>query len=579
MIDLKTKPFYLKDEDIAWVEDTIASMSLEEKIGQLFINLDTYLSRERMAEIFEKYHIGGCRYGNKSPEEIWEQNKFYQEHSKIPLLIAANCDNGGDGACQGGTLVASAAACGASLSTEESYHAGLVSGAEGTALGCNWTFGPVLDILFNWRNTIVNTRAYSDSEDVVLRNAMAYMKGVWNAPMAVCGKHFPGDGVEELDQHLVMGVNDLDCDTWDRTFGKVYKAMIDGGLQSIMMGHIALPSYSRKLRPGIKDEEIMPATLAPELLQDLLRGRLGFNGLILTDASHMAGMTTSAPRRVQVPGAIAAGADMYLYFNDHEEDFQYMMAGYKTGIITPERLDDALHRILGLKASLGLHRKKAEGTLIPPRDGLSVIGCKKHISYAEEAARHTITLVKDTARALPITPATHPRLKVYVVSSTPQDRRYAPDPVRQIICEELEKAGFKVTVHKTFYDMERENPNPYNRIKAMAGESAEAFRASYDAALIFVNIKGYAQENTTRLRWASGHSNEIPWYVKEVPTVAISLNYTTHLLDLPMMQTYINAYAPTRIVIRSVIRKIMGKESFEGVYNETVFCGRWDTRR
>lgn len=78
MIDLKTKPFYLKDEDIAWVEDTIASMSLEEKIGQLFINLDTYLSRERMAEIFEKYHIGGCRYVNKSPEEIWEQNKFYQ---------------------------------------------------------------------------------------------------------------------------------------------------------------------------------------------------------------------------------------------------------------------------------------------------------------------------------------------------------------------------------------------------------------------------------------------------------------------------------------------------------------------
>ena len=127
--------------------------------------------------------------------------------------------------------------------------------------------------------------------------------------------------------------------------------------------------------------------------------------------------------------------------------------------------------------------------------------------------------------------------------------------------------------------MERENPNPYNRIKAMAGESAEAFKSAYDAVLMFVNIKGYAQENTTRLRWASGHSNEIPWYVKEVPTIAVSLNYTTHLLDLPMMQTYINAYAPTRTVIQSVIQKIMGNEPFKGVYNETVFCGRWDTRR
>lgn len=579
MVDLKAKPFYLTEEDIAWVEQTIASMTLEEKIGQLFINLDTYLPRERMAEIFEKYHIGGCRYVNKSPQEIWEQNKFYQEHSKIPLLIAANCDNGGDGACAGGTYISSAAGCGASLTTQESYNVGLVSGVEGTAVGCNWTFGPVLDILMNWRNTIVNTRAYSNSEEVVMRNARAYMEGVWQSDMAVCGKHFPGDGVEELDQHLVMGVNDLDCDTWDRTFGRVYKTIIDAGLQSIMVGHIALPAYSRKLRPGIKDEEIMPASLAPELLQDLLRGQLGFNGLILTDASHMAGMTTAAPRSVQVPGAIAAGADMYLYFHDHEEDFRYMMEGYQNGIITPQRLDDALHRILGLKASLHLHKKQAEGTLVPPREGLSVVGCEKHQLLAAEAAKHTITLVKDTQHNLPITPATHPRLKVYVVSSTPTDRSYAADPVREVIREELEKAGFQVDIHRTFYDMEREGHDPMNRIRAMAAESVEDFKKRYDAVLLFVNIKGYAQENTTRLRWASGHSNEIPWYVSEVPTVAISLNYTTHLLDLPMMRTYINAYAPTRTVVQAVIRKLTGQEPFEGVYNETVFCDRWDTRR
>ena len=579
MIDLKAKPFYLEDSDIQWVEDTIASMTLEEKIGQLFINLDTYLPRERMEEIFEKYHIGGCRYVNKSPEEIWEQNKFYQEHSRIPLLIAANCDNGGDGACAGGTYIASAAACGASMTTEEAFHAGYVSGVEGTAVGCNWTFGPVLDILLNWRNTIVNTRAYSNSDEVVIRNAKAYMEGAWKSGMAVCGKHFPGDGVEELDQHLVMGVNDLDCETWDRTFGRVYKTMIDAGLQSIMVGHFALPAYSRKLRPGIKDDEIMPATLAPELLQDLLRGQLGFNGLILTDASHMAGMTTSAPRSVQVPGAIAAGADMFLFFNDPAEDYQYMMDGYRNGVISEQRLHDALYRILGLKASLGLHRKQAEGTLIPPKEGLSVIGCQAHKDYAADAARHTITLVKDTAHNLPITPKTHPRLKVYVVSSTPADRRYAPDPVREIIREELELAGFQVSIHKTYYDIERENPSPMNRILAMAPENVHEFKDSYDAALVFVNIKGYAQENTTRLRWAAGHSNEIPWYVQEVPTVAISLNYTTHLLDLPMMKTYINAYAPTRTVIKSVIQKLMGHEPFEGLCNDTVFCGRWDTRR
>ena len=125
-----------------------------------------------------------------------------------------------------------------------------------------------------------------------------------------------------------MGVNTMECDEWDSTFGHVYKEMIDSGIQSIMAGHIALPEYSRKLRPGIKDEDIMPATLAPELITDLLRGKLGFNGLVLTDASHMAGMTAAMPRSQQVPGAIAAGCDMFLFFNDIEEDFGYMMDGY-----------------------------------------------------------------------------------------------------------------------------------------------------------------------------------------------------------------------------------------------------------
>lgn len=229
------------------------------------------------------------------------------------------------------------------------YDVGYVSGHEGTEVVCNWDFGPVCDLLFNWRNTIVNTRAYGKDIDKVIENCKAYMRGVEESEMATCCKHFPGDGVEELDQHPVMGVNTFSCEEWDNTFGKVYKSMIEAGVKSIMAGHIALPAYSRKLRPLIKDEEIMPATLSPELLTDLLRGQLGYNGLILTDASHMAGMTCSKPRSLQVPEAIAAGCDMFLFFNDIEEDFEYMLRGYKDGIITPERLEDAVMRILGLR--------------------------------------------------------------------------------------------------------------------------------------------------------------------------------------------------------------------------------------
>lgn len=579
MVDLKAKPFYLSDEDIRWVETTIDGMTLEEKIGQLFINLDRSLDPDVMKEVFLKYHIGGCRYMNRTAKEVQEQNRFYQSQSKIPLLIACNCDNGGSGACTDGTHIATAAACGASPDEETSYHVGLVSGREGLAVGCNWTFGPVGDILFNWRNTIVNTRAYGEDADTVIAQARAYIKGAREAGIACCMKHFPGDGVEELDQHLVTGVNTLAPDEWDKSFGKVYQTLIDEGLQSIMVGHISLPAYSKKLRPGMTDQEVMPGTLAPELLGDLLRGQLGFNGLILTDASHMAGMTSAKRRRDQVPGAIAAGCDMFLFFNDHAEDFGYMLEGYRSGVITEQRLSDALHRILGLKASLKLHEKQAQGTLSPPDTALSVIGCAEHQAFARDAAKKSITLVKDTEHNLPISPKTHKRVRVYLISTPPITRDGKPDPIREVLREEFAQFGYEADLHDSYYDLEMEHGSrPENKQLSVQCGSVEEFCQKYDAAFVFVNMKGYAQENNVRLSWSIGHSNEIPWFVREIPTVGISLNYTNHLNDLTMMKTFINAYAPTREVIRSLLSKISSEEAFEGKAPELVFCERWDTR-
>lgn len=579
MVDLKKKPFFLSDDDIRWVEETIAHMTIEEKIGQLFIMLDRKKDEAERLELFEIYHIGGCRYQNETAKVIYEQNRFYQEHSKIPLLIACNCDNGGSGACSDGTHIATAVACGATRGEETARDTGYVSGKEGVAVGCNWDFGPVCDISYNWRNTIINTRSYGNNPELVIQNCRAYIEGVRQSDMAVCCKHFPGDGVEELDQHLVMGVNSFTCDEWDNTFGRVYQTLIDEGMESIMVGHIALPEYSRKLRPGIPDREIMPATLAEELLQDLLRKKLGFNGLLLTDASHMAGLTTALPRSQQVPKAIAAGCDMFLFFNDIEEDFGYMMQGYRDGIITEERLTDALYRILGLKASLKLHEKQKMRTLIPKAEGLSVVGCRKHLEMAEHAARKSITLVKDTDKNLPITPKTHKRAYAFVISSPPISRGNHPDPVKTLVKEEMEAMGYQVCVHESYYDLVIQNGfSPEDQLKSVIIGKVEAFKQSYDAVFVFINMKGYAQENNVRLGWSCGHSVEIPWYIKELPTVFISLNYTNHLLDVPMARTLVNAYAPTRIVIKETLQKIAEPETFFGSYDDTVFCGRWDTR-
>ncbi len=172
--------------------------------------------------------------------------------------------------------------------------------------------------------------------------------------MVVCIKHFPGDGTEERDQHLVLGVNELTPQEWDESFGRVYAHHIDAGVDMIMAGHIALPAYSKLLDPSLRDQDVMPATLAPELLQGLLKDRLGFNGVVVTDASHMLGMSSAMRRQDYVPRAIASGCDMFLFFNDMAEDFGFMLDGVRDGLITAERLDDAVRRVLGLKARLDL---------------------------------------------------------------------------------------------------------------------------------------------------------------------------------------------------------------------------------
>ncbi len=580
MVDLKARPFCLNDTQIRWVEDTIASMSLEEKLGQLFVVLKATpgVEEEQIKGLLAGSHMGGLRWQNLSTRDTWLQNHLFQKNSKIPLLIAANCDDGGNGATPDGTFVATAAECGAGQGVENAYHVGYVAGREASAVGANWMFNPVCDVYKNWRNTIVNTRSFGSDPDRVLANARAYIRGVRDAAphMAVTAKHFPGDGVEELDQHLAMGINDLSVEEWEASFGKVYRGLIDDGVEAVMVGHIALPAMSRKLRPGIADRDIRPATLAPELLNDLLRGELGFNGVIITDASHMVGMTAMARRCDAVPGAIIAGCDMFLFTSDTQEDLGFLRAAYERGDLTEERLSDALHRVLGLKARLHLEDPRVA---MPPEEGLTCIGNDTFRSYTAQAADSCITLVKDTRGILPIDPEKQKRVFLVYVGSTPTSKGYRGDPVKKILVEELERAGFVVDLCPNFHALEIEKGvSPANFVQMLDIGKRQTFVQNHDWVLLVFNIKGYAQENNVRVRWSCNHSKELPWYNEELPTVGMSLNYTNHLIDVPQLHTFVNAYAANRTHICAAIAKLTGRSEFRGTADDSVFCGRWDTR-
>lgn len=575
-MNYREKPFYLKDEDIAWVEETLAGLTMKEKVDQIFVDMMWNLSEEELKEQVKEHNFGGYRYSNKPAEQLWMQNNALQQ-GKIPALIAANIEGGGNGGVDGGTKIGDGIAIAATENKENAYYMGYYGCKEAASIGCNWTFAPVVDIDINWRNCIISNRAFGNDVDTVLDMSLEYMRGAHEAGVATCMKHFPGDGCDERDQHLVTTVNDLSCDEWDDSFGRIYKGMIDAGVPSVMIGHIMQPEYSRALRPGITDAEIMPATIAPELLQDLLRDKLGFNGLVITDATHMVGLTAKKKRSEFIPEAVMSGCDMILYYRNMDEDLSYMYQAIEDGRITMERVDEAVSTILAFKAMLGLHNKQKSNTLMPSKEGLSVIGCDEHIEKAKEVIDNSITLVKNSRNQLPLSPETHKKVVIYPISSgsllkNPMNQ----NGIGEVLAEALKAEGFEPTVYK-FNPAEFIGPNGLNGKKALGGVSISEFNEAYDAAIVIVKINPFSTTNGRSISWQMPMGPEVPWYSSEVPTIAISAAHPFHLLDLAMVPTYINTYNESAEALKQTVEKIIGKSEFKGVSPVDAFCGMWDT--
>ncbi|MFZ0529765.1 MAG: glycoside hydrolase family 3 N-terminal domain-containing protein [Propionicimonas sp.] len=569
LVDLKAAPYDLDDDQIAWVEQTLVSLTLDEQVGQLFTNLfffgvDGFSGNSYTAEeIIEKFHVGIARYHGGTSAEVQDLLNRLQAASKVPLLIAANCDSGGNGAMSDGTYVASGAQTEASGSTQVAHDAGYVSGREMKAIGANLNFDPCVDILFNWRNTIVNTRAYGTTATDVIKYTIPFVEGQRESDILTCIKHWPGDGTEERDQHLVLGVNELSPDEWEASFGEVYRAHIASGVEMVMAGHIALPYYQQKLNPALADADILPATLAPELINGLLKTNLGFNGAVITDASHMLGMTSAMRREDYVPAAIAAGCDAFLFFNNLEEDFGFMKAGVEKGVISKERLDDANRRILGLKAKLRLHEQQAAGTLLRKPEDLAVVGCDEHLAMRANAADLGITLVKNTLDQLPLNPVDHKRIRLYHLTGESGMFGDVSDKLAQKYVELLTERGYEVTIN-----------DGSTRVK---GPTLK-YREEVDAALIIAEVVGYGAQNNYRIVWKTAMSNECPWYVWEVPTFMVSHNYTTHLHDATMVKCYINAYHPNEANVVATIDKLEGRSAFQGRPNDLVWAEKWQAK-
>lgn len=563
-MDLSAKPFYLRNEDIAWVYKTLHSMSEEEKVGQLFCVNYREGTREELDYTYSILKPGACMFRAMPLEKALRFSTMLREAAEVPLLLAANLEKGGNGIVTDGTLFASPMEVAATDNVEMATKLARVCAAEAETVGANWSFAPIIDIDRNFRNPITNTRTFGSDPARVRDMGVAYVKELQSKGFAATIKHFPGDGCDERDQHLVTSINDLSCEEWDATYGAVYRACIDAGAMSCMVGQIMQPAYSRRLNPDLKDEEILPASLSAELMQGLLRGILGFNGLIVTDATTMAGFMIPMQRRLAVPHCIAAGADMFLFAKNLREDYGFMLDGVHNGIISPERLDEAVTRILATKAALKLHRG------LPPLDlqkAKRTVGCDDHRRWARECADQSVTLVKEEAGVLPLSTEKYRKILFYPLEASGGAGMYG---VKAGVCDyvrgKLEKEGFEVTVFTPPTGMEGHTP-PMSAVTEV-----------YDLIIYLANISTKSNQTTVRIEWAQPMGSNCPHYVMSVPTVFISVENPYHLMDVPRVRTFINTYCSDNTVLDALIEKLMGRSPFVGTSPVDAFCGKWDTR-
>lgn len=544
---LKERPFYLDDEQLAWVNSTLCSMTDEEKAGQLFCVMGGDYTPEKLLEMVAGGKVGSVLFRPvKDCKGVKANFAPLDAAAKIPLLKAANLEEGGSGAMSDGTLFGWPMLSAAANDKEAVEHFATVCTEEGKKCGINWSFSPVCDLDLNYQNPITNVRSFGSDPDKVVRFTESYVTTMQRRGMASCAKHFPGDGVDHRDHHLHVTYNTLSADKWYDTYGRVYENLIEHDLLSVMVGHIAQPHVARDADRSISAAEAMaPASMNSTLLQKVLRGVLGFNGLITSDATIMGGFCMHKPRREAVPDAISAGCDMLVFNTDFEEDYGYILEALRDGRLGRERLDEAVMRILALKAKVCFGTPEVE----------DVPAAQWHADCVDKA----ITLVKNReAWVLPLTPEKFPRIRLVTLGKDD----ILDGSVKSLVKTMLEKEGFKVELYEPMED----------ELHGSAGLDRSRL------TLYIANCEHASNQTTVRLNWCPKHALDIPRFLNEEPCVFVSLANPYHLQDVPMIGTYINAYTATETTIRLTLEKLMGKSEFRGVSPVDAFCGLPDTR-
>jgi beta-N-acetylhexosaminidase len=530
----------------------ISRMTLEEKVGQLFVmrvyghsatapdqaDIDANLKEigvRTAAELLAKYRLGGIIYfawahNTRDPHQIAALSNGIQKASLglprgLPVLISTDQEHGAVARVgKPATLLPGAMAIGAGGSVSDARTFGRIAGLELHAMGIRQDYAPVADVNVNPANPVIGVRSFGSDPEAVAGLVAAQVTGFQRSGVSATAKHFPGHGDTETDSHYGFPVITHTREQWDTLDAAPFRAAIEAGIDSIMTAHIMVPAL---------DDSGDPATLSRPILTGILREELGYDGVVVTDSLGMQGVRTKyGDDRVPVL-ALKAGVDQLLNPPDLDVAWNAVLTAVRAGELTEERLDESILRVLRLKAKLGLFAD----AYVSPAGVDRAVGIRPHLVAADRIAERTTTLLVNEGGLLPLAPAEHGRL--LVVGADPASPSGTTGPPTGVLAAALTEQGFTATALST-----GTAPN--------ATTVARAVAAAQDADAVVV-----ATYNVT----ASSSQKSLVQQLRATgtPVVAVAIRNPYDVAHLPDVPAVLAAYCWTDVEVRAAARVIAGQ--------------------
>ncbi|MEU9057361.1 glycoside hydrolase family 3 protein [Streptomyces sp. NPDC048430] len=537
----------------------IARMSLEEKVGQLFVmrvyghsatdpdqaDIDANLAEigvRDAAELISTYHVGGIIYfawahNTRDPHQIAALSNGIQRAglagpTPLPLLVSTDQEHGI--VCRVGepaTLLPGAMALGAGGSRSDARAAGRIAGAELAALGINQNYAPDADVNVNPANPVIGVRSFGSDPESVAGMVAAQVKGYQSAGIASTAKHFPGHGDTSTDSHTGLPVISHTREQWAALDAPPFRAAVAAGIDSIMTAHIVVPAL---------DPSEDPATLSRPILTGILREELGYDGVVVTDALGMEGVRTKyGDERVPVL-ALLAGVDQLLNPPHLDVAWNAVLNAVKSGEISEARIEESILRILRLKTRLGLFRDP----YVTQRGVDRTVGIPSHLAAADRIAERTTTLLANTGSLLPLSRRSHKNL--LVVGADPASPSGTTGPPTTTLGGAFEELGFAVTVLST-------------GTAPSKAKIAEAVAAAEGKDAVVVGTYNVTASSTQRTLVSALAATGVP-----VITLAIRNPYDIAQLAGTGYAASLAAYSWTDVELRAAARVIAGRARPEG---------------